>query len=189
MGDVTWREEVSGSRDARADSSEDMCGVLCRYPTALSPGAHLALVVGNVRYLGVGFPVDELLTEIAVGLGYEPVEIRTVRYRGNSAQQMGEYGREAAREACVVLVAPATSTQAALRGCPGHSLAGRTARHSPEVPAARGLLGRPARASASTGSPPRCVRKRRRRGSLTREPRGVSRRRTSADSRVRSLLR
>jgi len=85
MGDVTWREEVSGSRDARADSSEDMCGVLCRYPAALSPGAHLALVVGNVRYLGVHFPADELLAEIAAGIGYQALEIRAVRYRGGSA--------------------------------------------------------------------------------------------------------
>ena len=82
---------------------EDMHAVLRRLCDILRPGAHLALVVGNVRYLGVSFPVDELLTEIAAGLGYEPIEIRAVRYRGNSAQQMGEYGREAAREACVVL--------------------------------------------------------------------------------------
>jgi hypothetical protein len=30
---------------------------------------------------------------------------RAVRYRGNSAQQMGEYGREAARESCILLTA------------------------------------------------------------------------------------
>lgn len=85
---------------------EDMHAVLHRLAAVLRPGAHLALVVGNVRYLGVGFPVDELLTDIAADLGYQPVEIRAVRYRGNSAQQMGEYGREAAREACVVLRRP-----------------------------------------------------------------------------------
>ncbi|HUW11842.1 MAG TPA: hypothetical protein VM537_19100 [Anaerolineae bacterium] len=82
---------------------EDMHAVLWRLSGALCPGARLALVVGNVRYLGVGFPVDELLTDIAAGLGYQPVEIRAVRYRGNSAQQMGEYGREGARESCVML--------------------------------------------------------------------------------------
>jgi hypothetical protein len=69
----------------------------------LRPGARLTFVVGNARYSGVHFPVDELLAEVAVNAGYEPLEIRTIRYGGNSAQQMGEFGRERSREARLVL--------------------------------------------------------------------------------------
>jgi hypothetical protein len=82
---------------------EDMYLAFNHLRRCLVTGARLALVVGNARYSGVHIPVDELLAEVAAGAGYEPLEIRAVRYRGNSAQQMGRFGREQSREACVIL--------------------------------------------------------------------------------------
>ena len=65
-------------------------------------GAPIAFVVGNVRYDGVPFPVDEYTAEVGETAGLECAEVRVVRWRGNSAQQMGRYGREAARESVVI---------------------------------------------------------------------------------------
>lgn len=82
---------------------EDMYSVLTEMRKHLADGAKVSLVVGNARYFGIVIPVDEILAEIAADVGFEPLEIRTVRLRGNSAQQMGRYGREPSRESCVIL--------------------------------------------------------------------------------------
>jgi hypothetical protein len=74
----------------------------------LRPGAKAAIVIGNVRYCGLTLEVDRFLCEIAHQAGLTPMEIRVARHRGNSAQQMGVYGREAARESVVLLTAPNT---------------------------------------------------------------------------------
>ncbi len=75
--------------------------------TALRPllrkGARLAFVVGNVRHAGVMVEVDRILVAIAEGLGYLHDGTWVIRVRGNSAQQMGAFGREAARESVVFL--------------------------------------------------------------------------------------
>ena len=69
----------------------------------LRPGGHLAYVVGNVRHGGVPIPVDEAISEIActVGLAFDAAWV--LRLRGNSAQQMGRFGREPSRESVVML--------------------------------------------------------------------------------------
>ena len=69
----------------------------------LRPGGHLAYVVGNVRHAGVPVPVDEAISEIActVGLAFNAAWV--LRLRGNSAQQMGRFGREPSRESVVML--------------------------------------------------------------------------------------
>lgn len=66
------------------------------------PGAKLALVLGNVQYAGHSVPVDELTAALGEGVGLQCAKIRALRYRGNSAQQMGRYGRRASREAVVL---------------------------------------------------------------------------------------
>ena len=68
----------------------------------LEPGGHAALVVGNVRYCGLSIEVDKFLSAIGEQAGLRPSEIRVARLRGNSAQQMGLYGREVARESVVI---------------------------------------------------------------------------------------
>ena len=65
-------------------------------------GGHVALVVGNARYDGTLILVDELTAEIGEQTGLRCKEIRMVRLRGNSAQQMGQHGRVASRESIVI---------------------------------------------------------------------------------------
>ena len=48
-------------------------------------------------------PVDEILAQIGEQAGYSFMEAWVVRLRGNSAQQMGRFGREPARESVVFL--------------------------------------------------------------------------------------
>jgi len=72
----------------------------------LAPGARLALVVGNVRHAGVLFPVDEILMAVAEQAGYHFDCAWVIRLRGNSAQQMGRFGRIPSRETIVMLKLP-----------------------------------------------------------------------------------
>lgn len=65
--------------------------------------APIALVVGNARYSGVDIMVDSLTAEVGIQAGLAAEDIVVARYRGNSAQQMGLYGRRPSRESIVVL--------------------------------------------------------------------------------------
>ncbi len=65
-------------------------------------GGRIALVVGNARYGGTPLLVDEFTAELGERAGLVCREIRVVRWRGNSAQQMGRYGRVASRESVVL---------------------------------------------------------------------------------------
>lgn len=65
-------------------------------------GAKIAFVVGNARYGGKALLVDEFTAELGERAGLACEEIRAVRWRGNSAQQMGKYGRVASRESVVI---------------------------------------------------------------------------------------
>ena len=65
-------------------------------------GVMIALVVGNARYGGKAIAVDEFTAELGERAGLACQEIRAIRWRGNSAQQMGRYGRAASRESVVI---------------------------------------------------------------------------------------
>ena len=65
-------------------------------------GGHAGIVIGNVQYSGVCFPVDELTAQIGENAGLRAERLAVARYRGNSAQQMGVYGRNPARETVVI---------------------------------------------------------------------------------------
>jgi len=67
----------------------------------LKPGARAAYIVGNVRYEGVSIPVDEILAEVGKQAGFTHYKTWIIRLRGNSAQQMGSYGRVPSRESVV----------------------------------------------------------------------------------------
>ena len=69
-------------------------------------GGKIALVVGNARYGGKPLLVDEFTAELGERAGLACREIRAVRWRGNSAQQMGRYGRVASRESVVLFEKP-----------------------------------------------------------------------------------
>ena len=81
---------------------EDMFLVLREMHRVCRTGAKIALVLGNVRYDGTCVAVDDLTAAVGEQAGLVCREIRTVRWRGNSAQQMGRYGRSASRESIVV---------------------------------------------------------------------------------------
>jgi hypothetical protein len=82
---------------------EDMNTVLHSAYTILAPRGYMALIVGNVRHAGIMIPVDEILISLAEPLGFTPRKVWVARLRGNSAQQMGKYGRAVARESIVIL--------------------------------------------------------------------------------------
>ena len=72
----------------------------------LRPGCPAALVVGNAQYEGNTLLVDELSAEIGEAAGLVCTEIRVLRLRGNSAQQMGRFGRRPSRESLVLFRKP-----------------------------------------------------------------------------------
>ena len=80
----------------------DMYLCLREVTRVCSGGAKVAVVVGNARYGGKAIHVDEYTAELGERTGLVCREIRVVRWRGNSAQQMGRYGRTASRESVVM---------------------------------------------------------------------------------------
>ena len=81
---------------------EDMNLVLKQLVRVCRPGARVGLVVANARFHGELIPVDLLLSELAVDAGFEVERISVTRYKGNSSQQMGRFGRVAVRESIAV---------------------------------------------------------------------------------------
>ena len=81
---------------------EDMFGVLKELHRVCKPGSSIAFVVGNCKYGGIMFPVDELLAEIGENAGLTAKKIVVARYRGNAPQQMREFGKESSRESIVI---------------------------------------------------------------------------------------
>jgi len=81
--------------------------------------ARIAVVVGNARYYGESICVDQLTAEIGEQVGLTCEKLLAARYRGNSAQQMGRYGRHPSRESVVVLVNDEPRRQLPRTGTPG----------------------------------------------------------------------
>jgi len=80
----------------------DMEMAIREWARVLATGAKVALVVDNVRFDGVMLPVDLVLSEMAEQAGFRVDEILIARYKGNSSQQMGKYGRVPVRESVVL---------------------------------------------------------------------------------------
>ncbi len=80
----------------------DMQKAIKRWRDVLAPSARVALVVDNVRFAGQLLPVDLVLSDMAEQEGFIIEEIIVARYKGNSSQQMGRYGRLPVRESVVV---------------------------------------------------------------------------------------
>jgi DNA modification methylase len=81
---------------------EDINQVLKQLAQVCRPGASVALVVANARFHGELIPVDLLLSELAADAGFEVERIIITRYKGNSSQQMGRFGRVAVRESIAI---------------------------------------------------------------------------------------
>jgi hypothetical protein len=84
----------------------DMQKVIREWARVLAPAARVAMVVDNVRFEGELLPVDLVLSEMAEEAGFQVDEIIVARYKGNSSQQMGKYGRVPVRESIVVWSKP-----------------------------------------------------------------------------------
>ena len=67
-----------------------------------SENARIAFILGDARYYGEDIPVGELTAEVGEETGLLCEKIIVARYRGNSAQQMGKYGRRRSPETIVV---------------------------------------------------------------------------------------
>lgn len=80
----------------------DMGKVIGEWARVLARGARVAVVVDNVRFEGELLPVDLVLSEMAEEAGFRIEEIIVARYKGNSSQQMGKYGRVPVRESIVI---------------------------------------------------------------------------------------
>lgn len=64
--------------------------------------ARIAYILGNAQYFGIPILVDEITAEIGEQVGLTCEKILVARYRGNSAQQMGKYGRIPSRESILL---------------------------------------------------------------------------------------
>ena len=79
----------------------EMCLTIFECARRLKPSAPFVMVNDNVRYEGANIPVDLILSEFAKSAGLEVETIWVLpRGKGNSSQQMGNYGRSELRK-CV----------------------------------------------------------------------------------------
>ncbi len=69
-------------------------------------GARAAFVVGNSRWGGVVVPVDHLLLLLAEKQGFKAEKILVTRMKGNSPQQMKQFGKIPVRESVVIFQKP-----------------------------------------------------------------------------------
>jgi hypothetical protein len=107
VSEILAQIESIGANDGRIPRMikgyfEDMFLVMGNIARNLRAGGKAALVVGNTRFSGVMIPVDEILMAIGPRTGLKPEQILVTRSRGNSAQQMGAFGRDPARESVVI---------------------------------------------------------------------------------------
>lgn len=80
----------------------DMQKVIREWARVLAPRAHVVMIVDNVRFEGELVPVDLVLSEMAEESGFVVKQILVARYKGNSSQQMGRFGRVPVRESVLV---------------------------------------------------------------------------------------
>ena len=81
---------------------EDMYLVLKEVVKVIKRGGFTAFVIGDVRYGGILIPVSDILIEIGNSLGLSHQETIVARFRGNSPQQMGKFGRMPSRESIII---------------------------------------------------------------------------------------
>lgn len=79
----------------------EMCFVIYELARVSKSGGYCVMVNDNVRYGGEEIPADLILSEFAQAFSYEIEQIFVLpRGKGNSSQQMGEFGRSEIRK-CV----------------------------------------------------------------------------------------
>jgi len=81
----------------------ELCFVIYEMARVTKMGGYCVMVNDNVRYGGEEIPVDLVLSEFAENFGFNVKEIFVLpKGKGNSSQQMGNYGRTEIRK-CVYL--------------------------------------------------------------------------------------
>ncbi|MBI4634103.1 MAG: site-specific DNA-methyltransferase [Deltaproteobacteria bacterium] len=81
----------------------ELCFVICEMARVLRSGGYCVMINDNVRYGGEEIPVDLILSEFAENLDFKIKKIFVLpKGKGNSSQQMGNYGRTEIRK-CVYL--------------------------------------------------------------------------------------
>ena len=81
----------------------EMCFVVSEMARITKSGGYCVMVNDNVRYGGEEIPVDLILSDFAENFGYKVNKIFVLpKGKGNSSQQMGNYGRTEVRK-CVYL--------------------------------------------------------------------------------------
>ena len=98
-------EKLNNSNVARMVKNYflEMCFVINEMARITKSGGYCVMVNDNVRYGGEEIPVDLILSEFAEHLGFTVEKIFVLpRGKGNSSQQMGNYGRTEVRK-CVYL--------------------------------------------------------------------------------------
>ncbi|MBI4548307.1 MAG: site-specific DNA-methyltransferase [Ignavibacteriae bacterium] len=81
----------------------ELCFVIYEIARITKSGGYCVMVNDNVRYGGEEIPVDLILSEFAEQFGFDIKKIFVLpRGKGNSSQQMGNYGRTEIRK-CVYL--------------------------------------------------------------------------------------
>lgn len=81
----------------------ELCFVIYELARITKSGGYCVMVNDNVRYGGEEIPVDLILSEFAKNFGFNINKIFVLpRGKGNSSQQMGNYGRAEVRK-CVYL--------------------------------------------------------------------------------------
>lgn len=108
IGQAIEQMETNGLADPRVPRMiegyfEDMFLVLKNSYEALVNTGVAAFVLGDVRFSGVMLPVTELICEIGSQVGFTTSKVYIARYRGNSAQQMGNFGRVKSKESVIIL--------------------------------------------------------------------------------------
>lgn len=79
----------------------EMSCVIYECRRILKKGGYFFMINDNVKYAGVGIPVDLILSDLASSMGFEIRNILVLpQGKGNSSQQMGQHGREVLRK-CV----------------------------------------------------------------------------------------
>lgn len=103
LSELNKLEKLNNSNIARMVKNYflEMCFVIYELARVTKSGGHCVVVNDNVRYGGEEIPVDLILSEFAEGFGFEIKKILVLpKGKGNSSQQMGNYGRTEVRK-CV----------------------------------------------------------------------------------------
>lgn len=105
LDDLNKLEKLNNSNIARMVKNYffEMCFVIYEMARVTKKGGYCVMVNDNVRYGGEEIPVDLILSEFAENFGYYINKIFVLpKGKGNSSQQMGNYGRTEVRK-CVYL--------------------------------------------------------------------------------------